>query len=92
MKHILAAVGLQLLIVIGFVIVLGLLRSYFVNTCLRTLEQETQETKGKGGLTAYLSKNAEEYLYTAYEPVGINDWFVLVTVPESVVLRDVDHK
>lgn len=55
-------------------------------------EQLTQDfEKGKGGLTAYWSKNAEEYLYTAYEPIGINDWFVLVTVPESVVLRDVDH-
>lgn len=55
-------------------------------------EQLTQDfEKGKGGLTAYLSKNAEEYLYTAYEPIGINDWFVLVTVPESIVLRDVDH-
>lgn len=44
--------------------------------------------QGKGGVTAYFSNSVGEYLYTAYEPAGIHDWFVLLTVPESVVLKE----
>ena len=43
---------------------------------------------GKGGMTAYFSTSLGEYLYTAYEPAGINDWFVMLSVPESVVFRE----
>lgn len=43
---------------------------------------------GKGGITAYFSRTLDEYLYTAYEPANINDWFIMVTVPESIVLRE----
>lgn len=52
-------------------------------------EQIVQDfANGKGGMTAYFSRSLEEYLYTAYEPAGINDWFVMLTVPESVVFRE----
>ena len=40
-----AAFVLKLLLGIGFFAVLWLLRSYSVDFCLRTLEQETQEVK-----------------------------------------------
>ncbi|MCI9546817.1 MAG: GGDEF domain-containing protein [Lachnospiraceae bacterium] len=42
----------------------------------------------QAGMTAYFSESVEEYLYTAYEPVGIQNWFVLLAVPESVVLKE----
>lgn len=44
-------------------------------------------TEGRGGLTAYFSKSVGGYLYTAYEPVGINGWAVMLSVPEDVVLK-----
>lgn len=43
---------------------------------------------GKSGVTAYFSKSLDEYLYTAYEPARINDWFVMLTVPESIVFGE----
>lgn len=46
---------------------------------------------GVGGNTAYFSQNFNEYLYTAYEPIGVNNWFVLVTVPESIVFRETEY-
>lgn len=46
---------------------------------------------GKDGITAYYSTTLDEYLYTAYEPVKINDWFVMLTVPESIVFRENAH-
>ena len=52
-------------------------------------EQTAQDfADGKSGITAYFSRSFNEYLYTAYEPVGINDWFVMLTVPESIVFRE----
>lgn len=44
--------------------------------------------ESKGGMTAYFSTSLKEYLYTAYEPMEINDWFVMLTVPESIVFRE----
>ncbi len=52
-------------------------------------EQVVQDfAEGKGGITAYFSKSLKEYLYTAYEPAGINDWFVMLTVPENIVFQE----
>lgn len=52
-------------------------------------EQIAQDfADGKGGITAYFSRSLKEYLYTAYEPAEINDWFVMLTVPESIVFRE----
>ncbi len=44
--------------------------------------------EGSGGVSAYLSESTGEYLYAAYEPVGINKWFVMLTVPERIVLSE----
>lgn len=55
-------------------------------------EQLTRDfTEGRGGLTAYYSKSVNEYLYTAYEPVGVNNWFVMLTSPESIVFQEADY-
>lgn len=47
--------------------------------------------EGVGGRTAYFSESKNEYLYTAYEPLGFHDWFVLVTVPESTVFEETEY-
>ena len=55
-------------------------------------EQLMQDfSEGRGGLTAYFSKSTNDYLYTAYEPVGINDWFVMLTFPENTVLQEASY-
>lgn len=53
-------------------------------------EKETKENLAgaKGGVTAYFSESLGEYLYTAYEPAQINEWFVMLTVPESTVFKE----
>lgn len=52
-------------------------------------EQIVRDFKeGRGGMTAYFSRSLKEYLYTAYEPADINDWYVMLTVPESTVFRE----
>lgn len=47
--------------------------------------------EGAGGRTAYFSERNHEYLYTAYEPIGLYDWYVLVTVPESTVFEETKY-
>lgn len=47
--------------------------------------------EGKSGITAYYSKTRDENLYTAYEPAKVNDWFVMVTVSESIVFKENVH-
>lgn len=44
-------------------------------------------------LTFRLRKKGKrkEYLYTAYEPAEINDWFVMLTVPESIVFKETEY-
>ncbi len=46
---------------------------------------------GKSGLTAYFSTSHREYLYTAYEPIDVNHWFLLLSVPESTVLEGAEY-
>ncbi len=48
-------------------------------------------TAGRGGLTAYFSKSVGGYLYTSYEPVGINEWFIMLSVPEDIVLKEASY-
>ncbi|MGN1403061.1 MAG: diguanylate cyclase domain-containing protein [Ruminococcus sp.] len=45
-------------------------------------------TQGKAGYFAFRSDTYGEYLYTRYNPVGINHWMVQVTVPESAVFSN----
>lgn len=41
--------------------------------------------EGNTGTTVFLSRNAGEYFYTYYCPVGVEDWMVMAAVAESVV-------
>ena len=41
-------------------------------------------TAGKSGHVIFYSENAEDYFYASYAPVGVANWTVLLTVPESV--------
>lgn len=43
---------------------------------------------GKKGMAVFVSKTIGKYLYYCYEPVGINDWLVAMTIPEPVVFQD----
>ena len=43
---------------------------------------------GKTGYVVFVSRTVGEYLYFYYEPVGINNWRVALSVPESEVFAD----
>lgn len=43
---------------------------------------------GRSGSVVFLSKNAGEYFYCYYEPVGINRWMVMLTIQESLAFAD----
>ena len=48
-------------------------------------------SEGESGLSAYFSTSLHEFLYTAYEPIQINHWFLLLSVPESTVLEGAEY-
>lgn len=39
----------------------------------------------KAGTTVFLSQKAEEFFYSYYCPIDVEDWMVMITLPESVV-------
>lgn len=54
-----------------------------------TKDQADENMKaGRSGSLVFLSKNAGEYFYSYYEPVGINQWMVMLTIRESAVFAD----
>ncbi|MGN0150036.1 MAG: GGDEF domain-containing protein [Clostridia bacterium] len=46
---------------------------------------------GNSDFVVFSSNTTKEYLYGYYTPTGINDWMVMLTVPESTVLASA-HK
>lgn len=48
-------------------------------------------TDGKNGYVVFVSETAGEYLYFYYEPMGINEWRIALSVPESVVFQNADR-
>lgn len=55
-------------------------------------EMRTDIRNGVGGTVIFLSRTLEtEYLYAAYQPVGVNNWSVMVFVPEHVVMGMTDQ-
>lgn len=46
---------------------------------------------GNSGKTAFFSRSKQEYIYCVYEPVGINDWMVILGQPENIVLGDAEN-
>lgn len=41
---------------------------------------------GREGYSAFRSRSVDDYMYIYYEPIGINNWMAMVSVPESVAL------
>lgn len=66
----------------------GVLESHKIKKGYSEKRMAEDFADGRGGVTAYFSESLNEYLYTAYEPADINEWFVMLTVPESVVFRE----
>lgn len=48
-------------------------------------------TEGKTGYVVFVSDTTGEYLYFYYEPVGINDWQLALSVPEKVVFENAER-
>lgn len=46
--------------------------------------------RGDSGYVVFMSEMFDEHLYLYYEPVGINGWRLLLSVPESAVFENVD--
>lgn len=42
---------------------------------------------GKSGYLAGYSERVKEYMYSYYTPVGINNWSVMLSIPESTVMK-----
>lgn len=43
---------------------------------------------GTSGEAAFFSTSLREYFYCAYEPVGVNDWMIMLGQPESIAFRE----
>lgn len=43
---------------------------------------------GRKGEVVSFSKTEGEYVYCVYEPVGVNDWMLVFSLPESVAFRE----
>lgn len=44
--------------------------------------------QGRKGEVISYSKTEGEYVYCVYEPVGVNDWMLVFSLPESVAFRE----
>lgn len=66
----------------------GALKGHKIKKGYSEEQLERNLAEAKGGVTAYFSSSLGEYLYTAYEPAHINEWFVMLTVPESTVFKE----
>lgn len=47
-------------------------------------------TDGESQYVVFVSQTAGEYLYFYYTPIGINQWRIAVSVPESIVFEGAD--
>ena len=78
--------------------ILFVLLSIIVNFRNRTakkgygMEQVMEDIEGGNpGKTAFFSRSKQEYIYCVYEPVGINDWMIMLGQPENIVLGDAEN-
>ena len=56
------------------------------------MEQVMEDIEGGNpGKTAFFSRSKQEYIYCVYEPVGINDWMIMLGQPENIVLGDAEN-
>lgn len=60
----------------------------------KTSEIDTDIKSGKSGYLAGYSERVKENMYLYYTPVGINNWSVMLSIPESTVMkiaRQIEH-
>ena len=53
----------------------------------KTSEIDTDIKSGKSGYLAGYSERVKENMYSYYTPVGINNWSVMLSIPESTVMK-----
>ena len=53
----------------------------------KTSEIDTDIKNGKSGYLAGYSERVKENMYLYYTPVGINNWSVMLSIPESTVMK-----
>ena len=53
----------------------------------KTSEIDTDIKSGKSGYLAGYSERVKENMYLYYTPVGINNWSVMLSIPESTVMK-----
>ena len=60
----------------------------------KTSEIDTDIKSGKSGYLVGYSERVKENMYSYYIPVGINNWSVMLSIPESTVMkiaRQIEH-
>lgn len=60
----------------------------------KTSEIDTDIKSGKSGYLVGYSERVKENMYSYYTPVGINNWSVMLSIPESTVMkiaRQIEH-
>ncbi|MCQ4637620.1 sensor domain-containing diguanylate cyclase [Anaerovorax odorimutans] len=60
-------------------------KGYSMDTMFSDME------KGKSGRVVFFSEKAHTYFYSHYEPVGVANWVVMLSVPEKVVFAKTDQ-
>lgn len=53
----------------------------------KTSEIDTDIKSGKSGYLVGYSERVKENMYLYYTPVGINNWSVMISIPESTVMK-----
>lgn len=53
---------------------------------IETMQQDLQN--GRSGYIVFTSQTTGEYFYTRYQPSGINNWSINLTVPESIAFAE----
>lgn len=47
---------------------------------------------GKAGITVFRSEKGKDNFYSSYEPIGVQDWMVMITVPEKIAFAPAQHR
>ena len=62
-----------------------------VKNDLKTSEIDKDIKSGKNGYLIGYSERAKENMYSYYTPVGINNWSVMLSIPESCMENQTSH-
>lgn len=54
-------------------------------------QMESDFAEGKAGTSVFYSENVPGYYYARYVPVGIQDWMVMLTVPEKIAYAQAER-